>query len=470
MSDPLALFTDLMVRSTLLILLAVAATALLRKCGASAAMRHQIWLWVIAGLFLLPLLAITMPALPIAILPEAAAPALPPIPITDAVPSAVPAIDQPESSLPDVLLSLYLAVAGGMLVWLLTAHRALGRLWRSAVAGGPEWTGLLSEAAADLRLRGRVELRLAPGSVMPMTWGTRVPKIILPAEARQWTAARRRFVLLHELGHVRRRDSLTQTAAAIARTLWWFHPGAWFAARQLRLEQELAADDLALSAGAPPNGYARNLLELACAFCLPAPAMARRSQLEQRLVAIVRPGSRRAPGPGFGALAACFVLAATWLAATAIPVERVTATPLAEAVGDRAANIAPVKPLAQAAPAVPAMPTARPAFSSPPVRAAAPAGQAASNAYERALGRYGREKAAYDRSLESYGVELTDYERRLSAYERVLADYRLRLATHRADSSGRMTPPNPPIPPVPPLPPKPPIPPLPPIPPIPAAA
>jgi beta-lactamase regulating signal transducer with metallopeptidase domain len=461
MTGSLALFTDLMVRSTLLILFALAATALLRKCGASAAMRHQIWLWAIAGLFLLPVLAISLPALPVAVLPEAAPPAPVLVPITDAAPAAVAATSQPPSSLPDVLLSIYLAVAAGMLVWLLTAQRELTRLWRSAVPADPDWADLMSEAAADLRLSDRVELRLACGSVMPMTWGTRVPKIILPAEARHWTAARRRFVLLHELGHVRRRDSLTQTAAAIARTMWWFHPGSWFAARQLRLEQELAADDLALGAGAPPNGYARNLLELACAFCLPAPAMARKSQLEQRLVAIVRPGSRRTPGPGFGALAACFVLAATWLAATAIPVERVTATPLARAVADRVADAASLTQLAPAATAVPAVPSATPALSSPPVRAAAAVEQVSSNAYDDALGRYRREKAAYDGSLETYGVELTDYERRLSAYERVLADYRLRLATYQADSSGRMTPPIPPLPPIPPIPPTPPIPPIP---------
>src|SRR5215203_1377509 len=99
MSDPTALFTDLMVRSTLLILFAAAAAALVRKCGASAAMRHQIWLWAIAGLFLLPLLAITLPALPIDVLPEAPSPAPVPIPITVAVPAAAAATGQPPSSL-----------------------------------------------------------------------------------------------------------------------------------------------------------------------------------------------------------------------------------------------------------------------------------------------------------------------------------------------------------------------------------
>ena len=66
----LPFLADLLVRSTALILFAWLATVLLRKAGASAAMRHLVWSWAIAGLALLPLLALTMPALPLAILPQ----------------------------------------------------------------------------------------------------------------------------------------------------------------------------------------------------------------------------------------------------------------------------------------------------------------------------------------------------------------------------------------------------------------
>ena len=75
MNEALPLFLDLLVRSTLLVLFAWGATALLRRCGGSAAMRHLVWLGAIAGLYLLPLLMLTLPALPLAILPEATAPA-----------------------------------------------------------------------------------------------------------------------------------------------------------------------------------------------------------------------------------------------------------------------------------------------------------------------------------------------------------------------------------------------------------
>ncbi len=57
-------------------------------------------------------------------------------------------------------------------------------------------------------------MRLLPsaGDVMPMTFGTRRPVIVLPASADEWTDDRRRAVLLHELAHVARRRLLRAEA------------------------------------------------------------------------------------------------------------------------------------------------------------------------------------------------------------------------------------------------------------------
>jgi beta-lactamase regulating signal transducer with metallopeptidase domain len=470
MNGLLLLFADLVIRSTLLVLLAWGVTGILRRCGGSAAMRHLVWLGAISGLLLLPLIAVTMPDLPIAVLPEAAAQPTA-LTATGVATGDLPQAGQPPSTPTDVIMTVYLAIAAGMLAMLLSAHRTLLAIWQSASPAGSEWSEPLSSAAADLRLRQSVELRLAPGSVMPMTWGTRLPKILLPAEAEDWTLARRRFVLLHEIAHVRRRDSLTQAAAVIVRALYWFHPGAWFAAQQLQLEQELAADDLALGAGAQADAYARNLLELACAFCLPAPAMARRSQLEQRLTAIIRPARRRAPGMGFGAAALSLILAATWLSATV--------TPVARAAPARAAMAAPPPPRAMAAVAVtPAAPRlapvpqgedAQPArLASPgpvapvaavvamaphatvaPVAPVAPAVATAPDRtakYEQELARYRLEKAAHREQLRQYRLQREAYRQQVQRYRHELAEHRRLQDAARAlpvDDPGRHIPPAP---------------------------
>ncbi|HYJ79653.1 MAG TPA: M56 family metallopeptidase, partial [Longimicrobiaceae bacterium] len=152
---------------------------------------------------------------------------------------------------------------------------------------------------------------------MPMTWGVRRPVVLLPDEAGEWPEERRRVVLLHELAHVARYDCLTQTLAAVACALYWFHPGAWYAARRLRVERELACDDRVLSAGTRAREYAGHLLEVARAFRpvgMAAPvsvSMARPSQLEGRLLAVLdglRSRSTLSRSAALGAAAGALVL------------------------------------------------------------------------------------------------------------------------------------------------------------------
>src|SRR5436190_4890767 len=78
-----------------------------------------------------------------------------------------------------------------------------------------DWTQLLIEARATLRIRRRVVVLQSSENTMPLTWGWLRPKILLPAEAEQWPMERRRIVLLHELAHVKRMDCLTQMIARI---------------------------------------------------------------------------------------------------------------------------------------------------------------------------------------------------------------------------------------------------------------
>ncbi|MHC4718790.1 MAG: M56 family metallopeptidase, partial [Planctomycetota bacterium] len=127
--------------------------------------------------------------------------------------------------------------------------------------------------------------------------------IVLPAHVDEWPEQRKRLVLLHELGHVKRCDCLWQLIAQLARTLHWFNPLVWLAGRRLRIERERAADDLVLTAGAKASDYAGLLLDIVRSLrppalgTLAAVAMARKSSFESRLLAILD-ATRRRRGPG----------------------------------------------------------------------------------------------------------------------------------------------------------------------------
>ena len=193
-----------------------------------------------------------------------------------------------------ILFGVY---AVGVLLVLLrlgTGEWSVRRLSKLAVEIREQpWSTDLAELCSALGIRRPVRLLRSADATMPMTWGIFRPVVLLPSGVEEWSAERRRVVLLHELAHVARRDCLAQTIASFTCALYWFHPLAWYAARKLRIERELACDDEVLAAGSSGKAYATHLLDVAHSYTPPALlgaaalTMARRSQLEGRLLAVL---------------------------------------------------------------------------------------------------------------------------------------------------------------------------------------
>lgn len=361
---------ELVLRATLLIGAAWGAAAMLRKARASAAARHMAWLLGIAALLALPFLWWLAPPMHLPILaPETASGAVTTfLPPAGAAPPAAAAA----RGWGAIILAIYLIGVAALVLRFALSRRLVSRLWRDAApAADKGWQDLLARAAGEMEVSRPVQLRIARGPALPMTWGpmtwgTLAPGILLPAEAQVWPANRRRLVLLHELAHVARRDSLSRSTAALVCALYWFHPGAWFAARRLRLEQECAADDRVLNAGAPARSYARNLLDLAArvggkAWPDHAAAMAGMCQLERRVMSITGPARREQPGLPFLSAAVAIGTCVMLATATALPVR--PAPTLPEQPGSETAL--PSAP-AEASPE-PAMQRADRAATAPPV-------------------------------------------------------------------------------------------------------
>ena len=164
----------------------------------------------------------------------------------------------------------------------------------------PVWLDLLEEMSDRLAVRRPVHLLQSDRISVPLVWGAVWPVVLLPGGAGEWTKERMRCVLAHELAHVRRWDTLTQTAAHVACIVHWFNPLAWRAAHSMRLEREKACDDLVLQTSrARASEYATHLLDLARhvpgSLSIPsgALAMARPSELEGRVLSILDERRRR---------------------------------------------------------------------------------------------------------------------------------------------------------------------------------
>ncbi|HET8650851.1 MAG TPA: M56 family metallopeptidase [Gemmatimonadales bacterium] len=315
-------FLVLLVKITGVLLAAVLASAIMTRTAASS--RHLVWLTALAALLLLPAVAnwapITVPLLP-AVPPATAAPPSQlgsaidrggiATPLPEPQTATVPTLSE-RGVTPSVAnqASLSLDIGTALLLgWAAIAFLLLGRLvygvWsvrrivrRARPLDAREWQTPLYEIADRMELSTAPRLVRSTEVQMPFAAGLVSPMIVLPAESDGWSAERRSAVLVHELGHVRRRDLIGHTLGRLACAFYWFHPLVWTAARRLRAESERACDDLALVFGARPSDYAEHLLEIVtCVRDHHTPAvalaMAHRKEFEGRMLAILDPSLRR---------------------------------------------------------------------------------------------------------------------------------------------------------------------------------
>jgi beta-lactamase regulating signal transducer with metallopeptidase domain len=210
----------------------------------------------------------------------------------------------------------------GGLVLLALRLRELARI-RAQTHAAPHARHIEGRASLLGRSMGvhAVEVRISEEVTVPLTWGFRRQRILLPAAARAWPDSRLRTVLVHELVHARRRDYWVSWLVELVRAAWWFHPFVWWLARRCSEERELACDEEVLRRGISPIGYADTLLDVArSAHWRPETAglaMARAHGLAERVRRILDPlpvhGGRRWAGAALtGGLLLLALGAAPW--------------------------------------------------------------------------------------------------------------------------------------------------------------
>ena len=341
---------DPILKVTVLLTVVAVAAHLLRKH--SAALRHMVWTFGIMAMVLIPLLSSTVPfklrvipASPVVVSTDATLPA-PTLPAatpegviatgdesavsnkaTGSVTAPSPMVQEAAAAPITATRALLYVWAAGVLLLLLRYAIGVIRVQRIAsratTVTDESWLQIGDRAGRLLGVAEPVDIRRSDEVAMPFACGLRNPVIVLPALADEWTTERREAVLMHEFAHISRGDLAMNSLSHVARALYWFHPLAWLASYRLRVEGERACDDAVLRAGALPSDYAEHLLSIVRTVGNTVPnvalAMARRSDFEGRLLAILEPGVPRGTLSRMRAagLAAVFLVAVMPLSAMA---------------------------------------------------------------------------------------------------------------------------------------------------------
>lgn len=160
-------------------------------------------------------------------------------------------------------LGLWVAGAALMLVRVCVNHIALRKWVRdSFLLDDASWKRTLSQSAKKLHLRVLPELRLKDGLSSPVVAGVCRPVILIPRHGMQWSDETRGMAILHELGHLQRKDLWVRFAADIACALHWYNPLVWWMRAKLLSQCEYACDTHVVAAGVDPKSYARALCDV----------------------------------------------------------------------------------------------------------------------------------------------------------------------------------------------------------------
>ncbi|HEV3137316.1 MAG TPA: M56 family metallopeptidase, partial [Pirellulales bacterium] len=185
----------------------------------------------------------------------------------------------------------YLSGVAGMALWSLVGLVALKRLLRSARPADAACRGLLREIAGPRS--DRVSLVVSSRAGQPCAFAWRRVTIVLPRElCNPEDSQKLRWALAHEWSHVERGDVWSWSASGIVRWFYFYQPLVWWLRRHLQLSQDFVADSQAAHSGKLPEDYAEFLTSWSAGYSRPTLAAGlgiggRISDLKRRVVMLV---------------------------------------------------------------------------------------------------------------------------------------------------------------------------------------
>ena len=275
--DGARMLISLLWQSTIVFVVCGGLGFLLRKRNAST--RHTLWT---AALMSLPFLTI------VALFPRNAPLPVSPIPVfpnyatvsprfiierqgfPEAVGTSSQNLSEKKASAPFRYpwLSAAVLYVAGVTILLVPIFMGRLRVRRWIDDGAPVLDERVIDICYELSTRSGIHRPImaveSKNASVPFTMRFFHPVIVLPEGfSNSLTDTELRAVLAHETAHILRGDSVIGIAAVFIRSLFFFHPGVWWIAREIAILAEHACDDLALEVAETPISYARLVTRIA---------------------------------------------------------------------------------------------------------------------------------------------------------------------------------------------------------------
>ncbi|NND98159.1 MAG: hypothetical protein HKN47_12600 [Pirellulaceae bacterium] len=143
------------------------------------------------------------------------------------------------------LVTTWCIVAMGLLFHLAVQNlRFWRRVRKCRDLVDPTLIDQLLRACDAVGLGKRPQLKQVSDFAVPAVFGFFRPVICLPRDIDTASSDQIDMILMHEVAHIKRRDSLVLSVALVIRSLHWFNPVAWLAVSRLRQFIEQSADDV----------------------------------------------------------------------------------------------------------------------------------------------------------------------------------------------------------------------------------
>ena len=187
-----------------------------------------------------------------------------------------------------VALAVYVGACNLRLWWLVTRERPLT---------DQKILDVLEDCKAEMGIRNILGIVTTDKVSSAALFGFVRPRLLLPAGMVETLSRQElRYVFMHELGHLRRRDIYVGWLMSLLQVLHWFNPLVWLAFYRMQSDRELACDALVLSyaSSGESKEYGRTIVSLLERFSRPQrlPSMAgileNKSQLKRRIKMIAQ--------------------------------------------------------------------------------------------------------------------------------------------------------------------------------------